>query len=175
MPMKTECSQAHLPAGKKRRAGSRETGYSMMEILIVLAIMAVIASLVGPSLFNQLDKSKITAAKTQIKTLESSLTTLRLEIGRFPTEAEGLSMLVAPPSDPATRDVWRGPYLDDEIPLDPWGNAYRYAIPPSTFEGMSVKPVIYSLGQDNKPGGEGMDADIGRVNEIAENLRSPPP
>lgn len=171
--MKTDRAHAGSATDFKAVSRQRDGGYSMMEILIVLAIMAVIASLVGPSLFNQLDKSKITAAKTQIKTLESSLTTLRLEIGRFPTEAEGLSMLVAPPSDPATRDVWRGPYLDDEIPLDPWGNAYRYAIPPSTFEGMSVKPVIYSLGQDNKPGGEGMDADIGRVNEIAESLRSP--
>ncbi len=162
-------------ATQRQSPRGKTAGYSMMEILIVLAIMAVIASLVGPSLFNQLDKSKITAAKTQIRTLESSLTTLRLEIGRFPTEAEGLSLLVVPPSDPETRAVWRGPYLDDEIPLDPWGNPYRYVMPESTFEGMSAKPVIYSLGQDNRPGGEGMDADIGRVKDIAESLRSPAP
>jgi len=85
--------------------GVHEAGYSMMEILIVLAIMAVIATLVGPSLFNQLDKSKVTTARTQIRTLEAALATLRLEIGRFPTEAEGLSLLVKPPEDEATRPL----------------------------------------------------------------------
>ena len=139
----------------------------MMEILIVLAIMAVIASLVGPALFNQLDKSKLTAARTQIRTLESAVATLRLEVGRFPTEAEGLSLLVTPPTDPAVRANWGGPYLDGEMPLDPWGNPYRYSIP-AAAEGMSVKPVIYSYGQDNKPGGTGMDADVGRMHELGQ-------
>lgn len=145
---------------------SRAGGFSMMEILIVLAIMAVIASLVGPALFNQLDKSKLTAARTQIRTLESALATLRLEIGRFPTEAEGLALLVTPPVDPATREVWRGPYLDDAVPMDPWGNPYRYAVPQAAVAGMSVKPVVYSLGQDNQPGGSGMDADVGRIADL---------
>lgn len=165
-----------MKSRQKRRAGagsarqSRVSGYSMMEILIVLAIMAVIASLVGPALFNQLDKSKITAARTQIRTLESALATLRLEVGRFPTEAEGLSLLVAPPADPAVRENWRGPYLDDEMPLDPWGNPYRYSVPPPIADGIPPKPVVYSLGQDNRPGGTGMNADIGRVHELGQNF-----
>jgi type II secretion system protein G len=79
------------------RRDDREAGYSMMEILIVLAIMAVIATLVGPSLFNQLDKSKVTTARTQIRTLEAALATMRLEIGRFPTESEGLLLLSSRP------------------------------------------------------------------------------
>ena len=146
--------------------GVHEAGYSMMEILIVLAIMAVIATLVGPSLFNQLDKSKVTTARTQIRTLEAALATLRLEIGRFPTEAEGLSLLVKPPEDEATRPLWLGPYLDDDLPLDPWGRPYHYALPKARFEGYSVKPVVFTYGQDDRPGGSGMDADIGQLDLI---------
>lgn len=150
----------------RTRRDDREAGYSMMEILIVLAIMAVIATLVGPSLFNQLDKSKVTTARTQIRTLEAALATMRLEIGRFPTESEGLSLLVEPPEDEATRGLWHGPYLDDNVPPDPWGRPYQYAIPEARFEGYSVKPVVYTLGQDNRPGGTGLDADIGRVEDL---------
>lgn len=144
-----------------------QAGFSMMELLIVLAIMAVLAALVGPRLFNQLDNSKITAAKTQIRTIESALSTMRLEIGRYPTEQEGLTLLVERPADEQTRAVWRGPYLDDDVPNDPWGRPYLYAVPESDFEGYSARPVIYSLGQDNRPGGQGPDADLGRVDELA--------
>lgn len=154
-------------AASGRRA-SRSAGYSMIEILIVLAIMAVIATLVGPALFNQLDKSKITTAQTQIRTLEAAVATMRLEIGRFPTEEEGLTLLVEPPQDEQTRASWRGPYLDGSLPPDPWGNPYRYSIPEARFDGYSVKPVIYSYGQDNSPGGSGLDADIGRVSELSQ-------
>ena len=156
-------TQAGVPAGRRE---SRTAGYSMIEILIVLAIMAVIATLVGPALFNQLDKSKITTAQTQIRTLEAAVATMRLEIGRFPTEEEGLLLLVEPPADEQTRASWRGPYLDGDLPPDPWGNAYRYTIPEARFDGYSVKPVIYSFGQDNSPGGSGLDADIGRVGDL---------
>lgn len=155
-----------VPSKARRRARRREAGFSMMEILIVLAIMAVIAALVGPRLFNQLDNSKVTAAKTQVRTLESALSTMRLEIGRYPTESEGLRLLVDRPGDEQTRSAWRGPYLDDDLPDDPWGQPYKYAVPESEFEGYDAKPVVYSLGQDNRPGGQGPDADIGRVEEL---------
>jgi len=159
----------NCPEKAERRA---DAGYSMMEILIVLAIMAVIATLVGPSLFNQLDKSKVTTARTQIRTLEAALATMRLEIGRFPTETEGLSLLVTPPEDEATRASWRGPYLDDDVPADPWGRPYHYALPQARFEGYSVKPVVFTYGQDDRPGGTGMDADIGRVDELDQPASS---
>lgn len=149
----------------------REAGYSMIEILIVLAIMAVIATLVGPALFNQLDRSKVTTAQTQIRTLEAALATMRLEIGRFPTEEEGLALLVSPPSDEQTRASWRGPYLDGQVPMDPWGNPYRYTIPEARFDGYSVRPVVYTYGQDNKPGGSGLDSDLGRVEELGQSPR----
>ena len=156
------------PRGCRRRARKDEAGYSMIEILIVLAIMAVIATLVGPALFNQLDKSKVTTAQTQIRTLEAAVATMRLEIGRFPTEEEGLRLLVEPPQDEQSRSSWRGPYLDGSLPVDPWGNPYRYALPEARFDGYSVKPVIYSYGQDNSPGGAGLDADIGRVEDLGD-------
>ena len=139
----------------------------MMEILIVLAIMAVIAALVGPRLFNQLDNSKVTAARTQIRTLESALSTMRLEIGRYPTENEGLALLVNRPADEQTRSAWRGPYLDNDLPNDPWGQPYRYAVPESDFSGYDAKPIVYSLGQDGRPGGEGPNSDIGRVDQLS--------
>lgn len=152
-----------IPRNNRKK---RQAGYSMMEILIVLAIMATIAALVGPRLFNQLDNSKVTAAKTQIRTIESALSTMRLEIGRYPTEAEGLALLVERPSDEQTRSAWRGPYLDNDVPDDPWGRPYNYTLPENSFGGYDAKPVVFSLGQDNEPGGEGPNADIGRVGEL---------
>ncbi|MCA8903691.1 MAG: type II secretion system major pseudopilin GspG [Hyphomonas sp.] len=138
----------------------------MMEILIVLAIMAVLATLVGPTLFNQLDKSKVTAARTQIRTLESALSTFRLDVGRFPTEEEGLAVLVQPPQDEETRQLWSGPYLDGDVPADPWGRTYHYALAAVPFDGAVSKPVVFSYGADGKPGGKGLDADLGRIDQL---------
>jgi len=142
----------------------------MLEILIVLAIMAVIASLVGPRLFTQFDNSKITAARTQIRTFEAALGTMRLDIGRYPSAQEGLDLLVNRPADEAQRASWRGPYLDAGIPADPWGFAYQYGDAAGELEGYDAKPVVYSLGQDNKPGGSGPSADIGDVERLANPL-----
>ena len=163
-----------------QRAGTRrlrhdpgQAGYSIMEILIVLAIMGVLATLVGPALFNQLDKSKVTAAKTQIRTLESALATYRLDTGRFPTEAEGLGILVEPPASGTDVSAWAGPYLDGGLPSDPWGRPYLYGLGTAGYEGAGQKPVVYSLGADGKPGGKGLDADLGRVDEIQEGFDRP--
>lgn len=156
---------------RQRKAGAaerREDGYSLLEILIVLAIMGVIATLVGPRLFNQFDRSKVTVAEAQIRALESALDTMRLDIGRYPTEEEGLSMLVQPPSDPRLRQLWLGgPYMDGELPLDPWGQPYRYAVANADRMGFENRPLVYSFGRDNKRGGSGLDADIGRSDGLA--------
>jgi general secretion pathway protein G len=99
----------------------------------------------------------VQTAETQIKMLKGTLETLRLDIGRFPTEAEGLAMMVSQPTDEKLRARWRGPYLDGDVPLDPWGAPYQYAIP-----GANNQPIaLYSLGADGKRGGEGLDADVG--------------
>ncbi len=145
-----------------KRAGDRrdQRGYSLLEILVVLAIMAVLATLVAPRLFNQVDRSKITTAKAQARSLKISLDAMRLDMGRYPTAEEGLLLLVAPPNDAATRASWFGPYVDGELPSDPWGNAYRYFPPQTDESGLTRGPRIVTYGADNAEGGEGLDQDI---------------
>lgn len=136
----------------KRR---RERGYSLLEVLIVLAIIALVAALVGPRLIAQLDRSKVTAARVQITALMSSMETMRIDLGRYPEASEGLDLLVRAPGGD-NDGVWAGPYLDAGIPNDPWGRPYVYE-PPATA---LARPRIASLGADGRPGGEGPAADI---------------
>lgn len=136
---------------QKRR---RERGYSLLEVLIVLTIIALIAALVGPRLMAQLDRSKVTAARVQVRAIASAIETMRLDLGRYPTNEEGIALLNAPPADDS--DLWRGPYLDAETPVDPWGAAYVYQAPQADFE----RPRVASLGSDGAVGGEGLAADI---------------
>lgn len=137
------------------RNGNR--GFTLLEMLVVLVIIGLLASLVGPKLFTKVDSSKVTTAQTQVKMLKGALETMRLDIGRFPTEGEGLALLNAAPTDEKLRARWRGPYLDEALPPDPWGNPYQYSVP-----GANSQPfALYSLGADGKRGGEGFDADVG--------------
>lgn len=131
-------------------------GYSLMEILVAVAIIAVLATLVAPRLFGQLDRSRATAAQTQIRMIETSLDTMRLDIGRYPTGEEGLTLLVSP--NESVSGVWMGPYIDGDLPTDPWGNPYRYDPAASPAD----RGDVYSYGADNEEGGEGLNADIGR-------------
>lgn len=131
-----------------------KAGYSLLEILIVLAIIALIAALVGPRLFGQLDKSKITTARVQVRSLETALGTMRLDIGRYPTQQEGLRLLQE--ADPKRVVGWSGPYLSAGVPNDPWGRPYVYQ-PAADPE---RAPVLISYGADGKPGGEGNAADV---------------
>lgn len=132
-------------------------GFTLIEMLVVLVIVGLLAGLVGPKLFTKVDSSKVQTAQTQVKMLKGTLEALRLDIGRFPTEAEGLSVLNVAPADKAVSARWRGPYLDEELPKDPWDNPYQYSIP-----GANNQPfALYSLGADGKRGGEGYDADVG--------------
>ena len=129
-------------------------GYSLLEILIVLAIIALIVALVGPRLIGQLDKSKVTAAHVQIKSLKAALGTLHLDIGRYPSQQEGLALLVKAPTESTAG--WSGPYLSGDLPKDPWSRDYIYAPP----EGDNQEPKITTLGSDGKVGGTGNAADI---------------
>lgn len=132
-------------------------GFTLLEILVVLVIIGLIASLVGPRLFTQLEGSQVRVAETQIKMLRGAVETFRLDMGRLPTIDEGLGVLYAKPADPRAAERWRGPYLDEAVPLDPWDTPYQYAIPGR--DGQSF--ALYSLGADKAPGGEGNDADLG--------------
>lgn len=135
-------------------------GFSLLEILVVLAIMGVLATFVAPRLFNQVDRSKIVAATAQARSLKTSLDAFRLDVGRFPTSEEGLAVLVTAPQNPSERANWFGPYVDGDIPVDPWGNPYRYVVPTGEQAAAGARPRIVSYGADNQEGGEGMNADI---------------
>jgi general secretion pathway protein G len=141
-----------------RRIGPRAArGFTLLEMIVVLVIIGLIMGLVGPRLFGQADKAKVQTAGTQIKMLGGALQTMRLDISRFPTAEEGLGLLVRKPADERAARGWAGPYLDEDVPLDPWGNPYQYSPEASGTQLYS----LYSLGADGKPGGEGFDADVG--------------
>ncbi len=133
------------------------SGFTLIEMLVVLVIIGLLASLIGPRLFTKVDSAKVQTAQTQVKMLKGALETLRLDIGRFPTENEGLALLNTAPTDEKLRSRWRGPYLDEDLPKDPWGNPYQYSFPGSGGQAFA----LYSLGADGKRGGENFDADVG--------------
>jgi len=133
------------------------SGFTLIEMLVVLVIIGLLAGLVGPKLFSKVDSSKVQTAQTQVKMLKGALETLRLDIGTFPSTEDGLAILNEPPKDERLRAKWKGPYLDEALPNDPWGNPYQYSVP-----GANGQPfALYSFGADGKKGGEGNDADIG--------------
>ena len=133
---------------------SKKAGYSLIEIMIVLAIIGLIVALVGPRFFAQFDKAKVTTATTQAKSLKEALHTMNLDIGRYPTEQEGLRLLVQAGGDGA--QGWQGPYLSSaDLPKDPWKNDYIYVAPADGQD-----PRVGSFGADGKEGGSGVNADI---------------
>jgi len=141
----------------KKRVLKHQFGFTLLEMLVVMVIIGLLAGLVGPRIFGKVDTSKVQTAQTQIKMLESALNIMRLDVGQIPPEDQGLQWLLTPPQDPGLQQLWKGPYIEGNVPLDPWGNPYQYKTP-----GVAGKPFsIYSFGGDGKPGGEGLNADIG--------------
>ncbi len=134
-----------------RRMMRSNGGFTLMEILIVVAIIALLVGLVGPRLFGKMGEAKGKAAKAQIELFSTSLDSMRLDTGRYPTTDEGLAALVVKPSG---MDNWKGPYLKKEIPMDPWGKPYVYRCP-----GNHGDFDILSYGLDGKEGGDGENAD----------------
>lgn len=127
-------------------------GFTLLELLVVVAIIGLLAAYVGPRYFSQVSKSERSVAKAQIEAFSRALGAFRLDVGRFPTDDEGLNALLVRPQE-AT--AWNGPYLDKKVPNDPWGRAYRYR---SSGEADEVEVVSY--GKDGQPGGSGDAADI---------------
>ncbi|MCS6810614.1 MAG: type II secretion system major pseudopilin GspG [Tepidimonas sp.] len=141
-----------FPAARGVGLRPQARGFTLVELLVVLVILTLLASLVGPRLLDQLGGAKAKTARVQIGEIEQALDLYKLDVGRYPSEAEGLRALVERPANVAG---WKGPYLKKGLPLDPWNNPYQYA-PVGRHGG----PDIYSLGADGKPGGDGDDADI---------------
>ncbi len=132
---------------------SRQRGFTLMELLVVLAILGLLMSLVGPRVLNQLGGAKTKTTGIQIKDLEQSLEMYKLDVGRFPSTEEGLAALV---TKPGNAPGWNGPYLKSDVPVDPWNRDYHYKYP-----GEHGELDIYSYGQDGQAGGEGEDSDVG--------------
>lgn len=127
-------------------------GFTLLELLVVVVIIGLLASYVGPRYFGQLGKSEVTTAKAQMQAFSRALDQYRLDTGRYPTTEQGLNALLVRPSD---APKWNGPYLQNAIPLDPWGKAYVYRAP-----GEKNDYDILSYGKDGAPGGSGESADI---------------
>jgi len=130
-----------------------EQGFTLLELLVVLGIIALLAGIVGPQVMKHMAASKTKAAKVQVEDLSAALDMYKLDVGRYPTSEQGISALVEKPSN-AKR--WNGPYLRKvKVPKDPWIQEYRYASP-----GQHGRFDLYSYGADDKEGGEGEDQDI---------------
>ena len=123
----------------------RQAGFTLVEMLVVLAIIGLIVGLVGPRVLNYLSDSKVKAARIQIDSFSAALDLYFLDNGRYPTTAEGMAALV---QRPGTASAWNGPYLKGgQMPRDPWGNNYMYRSP-----GQHGQYDLYSLGPDGREG-----------------------
>ncbi|HEX6367421.1 MAG TPA: type II secretion system major pseudopilin GspG [Longimicrobium sp.] len=135
----------------------RRAGFTLVEILVVIIVIAMLATLVAPSVFQHVDSAKSSTAQAQIEMLSAALDAYRLDNDRYPTTEQGLSALRQTPSSAPAPRRWRGPYLRRELPMDPWGNPYVFRSPGT------VNPHGFDLlthGRDGKEGGEGEDADV---------------
>ena len=134
-----------------------KAGFTLVEILVVIIVIAVLATLVAPNVFRHVGRARDTTARAQVELLSSALEAYRLDNDAYPTTGQGLAALRAAPAlEPRPRD-WRGPYLRRDVPADPWGRPYLYRSPgtanPETYD-------LLTLGRDGREGGTGEDADV---------------
>jgi general secretion pathway protein G len=139
------------------RNDRKRRGFTLIELLVTIAIIATLAAIIAPSLFGNVGEARRNAARGQIQILALALDAYRVDNDEYPTTDQGLQALRSFPVTGTAPPNWRGPYLRQVLPLDPWGRAYVYVAPgvanPNAYD-------LYSLGKDGKPGGEGEDADI---------------
>lgn len=133
----------------------RRRGFTLMELVVVIAVIGLLAGLTAPAVFRHLADARVAAAKSDLATLSLALESFALTTGAYPSTAEGLEALVSPGGhEPA---LWKGPYLKGRVPVDPWQRPYVYVGPgdvgPETFD-------LRTFGRDGKPGGTGEAADL---------------
>lgn len=135
----------------------RARGFTLIEILVVIAVLGILASLVAPMVFGHIGDAKVSAAQSQIEIFGLALDAYRMDNDWYPSTTQGLDALVTPPGgDPPARR-WRGPYLKKGVPQDPWSRPYVYEGPGGDHPDMYL---VRTLGRDGKPGGSGEDADL---------------
>jgi general secretion pathway protein G len=139
------------------RSDSHRSGFTLIEILVVIIVLGMLAALVGPRILGRVSEAKSATARTQIELLGLGLDNYRLDNGGYPTTEQGLAALNEKPAREPLPINWRGPYLRKATPLDPWGRPYIYRSPgeanPSSYD-------LMTLGRDGQPGGQDEDADI---------------
>lgn len=140
----------------RRAPFPRFRGFTLIEIIVVVSIIAILAALIGPQVLGQVDKARVTKAKQDIQSLETALDLYKLDNFKYPTTEQGLEALVKKPDDPSVRNWKPGGYVK-KMSKDPWGNDYRYLSPGTRGSDYD----LYTLGADGEAGGEGTDADIG--------------
>jgi general secretion pathway protein G len=133
-------------------SSKRSSGFTLLELLVVMVIIGMLAGFVAPKFFAQIGKSQTKTARAQIDALEKSLDQYRLDVGHYPTNEQGLAALM---ERPAGETKWSGPYLKKAVPLDPWSNAYVYKFP-----GEHGEYDLISYAKDGQPGGTGESEDI---------------
>lgn len=133
---------------------ARESGFTLIEVMVVIVILGVLAALIVPRVMSRPDEARVVAARQDISSLLQAVKLYRLDNRRYPSTEQGLQALVTKPSTGAVPEKWQ-PYLD-KLPLDPWGKPYQYLMP-----GTHGEVDIFSFGADGLPGGEGFDSDIG--------------
>ena len=143
------------PHARQEPPAAGQLGFTLIEIMVVVVIIGILAALVGPRLFGQVDRARIEAAKAEISTIENAMKFYRLDNFTYPTSEQGIEALVTKPNDPNIKNYNPGGYLE-RIPKDPWGNPYVYLNP-----GNHGEIDVYTLGADGAVGGEDSNADIG--------------
>ncbi len=133
----------------------RQRGFTLIEIMVVVVILAVLGALVVPKILENVDKARVTRAQSDIRAIQTALDMYRLDNFKYPTTEQGLQALVTQPNDPTIANYRSGGYLPS-LPKDPWNNPYQYVSPGANGRDYD----IISYGRDGKPGGEGYDADI---------------
>ena len=132
-------------------------GFTLIEIMVVVIIIGILAAIIAPNVIGRVDDAQIAAAKADLRVIENALKFYRLDNYAYPTNEQGLGALINRPNDPNIRNWKAGGYLDrKQVPKDPWGNEYLYLNP-----GQHGEVDVYTLGRDGRPGGDGIDGDIG--------------
>ena len=138
------------------------SGFTLLEVMVVMVIIGILAALIVPNVMGRLDDAKIVAAKSDIAGLAQALKLYRLDNGRYPSSEQGLQALVVKPSTEPLPQNWKTNGYLDKLPKDPWGHDYKYLQP-----GEHGEIDVFSQGADGAPGGEALDADIGNWTPVA--------